>query len=175
MLFFYLFNSLTASSTFPFLTKTVRAIKYWWRKPILFGVKLLAHNLTYTDFCTVCLGIIYDLWPRAECGVFALQSLKCTDVCSLCVALCRTCGRGWETLKATHFWKSGFKFAFSRNKKGKVFGIRSQLKKLSKYNDVHAQNKTLFSSMQRATIAAENSHNSRWRHCVYSLVGSYVY
>jgi hypothetical protein len=40
--------------------------------------------------------------------------------------------------KAKPFWKSGFKFAFGRNKKGKVFGIRSQLKKLSKFNDVYA-------------------------------------
>jgi len=30
---------------------------------------------------------------------------------------------------ALHFWKSGFKFASGRNKKGKVFGILSQLKK----------------------------------------------
>jgi hypothetical protein len=45
--------------------------------------------------------------------------------------------------KAMHVWKSGFKFAFGRNKKGKVFGILSRLKKLSKSNDVHSQNKTL--------------------------------
>jgi len=32
-------------------------------------------------------------------------------------------------------WKSGYKFAFGRSKKGKVFGIHSQLKKLSKSND----------------------------------------
>jgi hypothetical protein len=44
------------------------------------------------------------------------------------------------------FWKSGFNFASGRNKKGKVFGILSQLKKLSKFNDVHAQNKTFLSS-----------------------------
>jgi len=48
-------------------------------------------------------------------------------------------------------WKSGFKFAFGRNKqkkkkKGKLLGIRSQLKKLNKSNDVHAQNKTFLSS-----------------------------
>jgi hypothetical protein len=48
--------------------------------------------------------------------------------------------------KAVHFWKSGFKFAFGRNKKGKVCGILRQLKKLSKSHDVHAQNKTFLSS-----------------------------
>jgi hypothetical protein len=48
--------------------------------------------------------------------------------------------------KQCTFGKSGFKFAFGRNKKGKVFGILSQLKKLSKSNDVHAQNKTFLSS-----------------------------
>jgi hypothetical protein len=54
---------------------------------------------------------------------------------------------GMETSpKAVHFWKSGFKFTFGRNKKGKVYGILSQLKKLSKSNDVHAQNKTFLSS-----------------------------
>jgi len=58
----------------------------------------------------------------------------------LCVVLAWTGGRGLETSpKAMHFWKSGFKFAFGRNKKGKVFGILSQLKKLRKSNDVHAQ------------------------------------
>jgi hypothetical protein len=41
---------------------------------------------------------------------------------------------------AMRFWKSGFKFAFGRNKKGKIFEILGQLKKLSKSNDVHAQN-----------------------------------
>jgi len=39
-----------------------------------------------------------------------------------------------------------FKFVFGRNKKGKVFGILSQLKKISKSNDVHAQNKMFLSS-----------------------------
>jgi len=47
---------------------------------------------------------------------------------------------------AMRFWKSGVKFVSGRNKKGKVFGILSQLKKLSKSNDVHAQNKTFLSS-----------------------------
>ena len=38
--------------------------------------------------------------------------------------------RGLETFsEAMYFRKSGFKFAFGRNKKGKVFGILSQLKK----------------------------------------------
>ena len=65
-----------------------------------------------------------------------------TDVCSLCVACTRTRGRGLETsTNAMHFWKSGFEFAFGRNKKGKVFGISSQFL-LSKSNDVHSQNKT---------------------------------
>jgi hypothetical protein len=59
----------------------------------------------------------------------------------MCVALTWTRGRGLETnTEGMHFWKSGFKFAFGRNKKGKVFGILNQLKKLSKSNDVHAQN-----------------------------------
>jgi len=47
---------------------------------------------------------------------------------------------------AIRFWKSGFKFAPGRNKKGKVFGMLSQLKKPSKSNDVHAQNKMFLSS-----------------------------
>jgi hypothetical protein len=69
-----------------------------------------------------------------------------TDVCRLCAALTGTRGRGLETSpKAMHFWKSGFEFAFGRNKKGKVFGISSQLL-LSKSNDMHAQNKTFFGS-----------------------------
>jgi len=56
------------------------------------------------------------------------------DVCRLCEALIRSL----ETFpKALHFWKS-----FGSNKKGKVFGILSQFKKLSKSNDVHVQNKT---------------------------------
>jgi len=50
----------------------------------------------------------------------------------------RTRGRDVETLPEA----MRFKFTFGRNKKGKVFGIISQLKKLSKSNDVHAQNKT---------------------------------
>jgi hypothetical protein len=47
---------------------------------------------------------------------------------------------------AMRFWKSGFNFASGRNKKGKDSGILSQLKKLSKSNDVHAQNETFLSS-----------------------------
>jgi len=60
-----------------------------------------------------------------------------------CIALSRARGRELETsTKAVHFWKSGFQYAFGRNKKGKVFGTLGQLKNLSKSNDVHAQNKT---------------------------------
>ena len=33
---------------------------------------------------------------------------------------------------AMHFWHSGFKFAYGRNERGKVFGILSLLKKTSK-------------------------------------------
>jgi hypothetical protein len=62
------------------------------------------------------------------------------NICRLCAALDRTRGRGLETSpNAMHFWKSGFEFAFGRIKKGKVFGIPSQLL-LSKSNDLHAQN-----------------------------------
>ena len=65
----------------------------------------------------------------------------------MCVTFTRTRGRGLESnVERMHFWKSGFKFAFGRNKKGKVFGILSQLKKLSNSNDVHAQNKTFLNS-----------------------------
>ena len=68
-------------------------------------------------------------------------------VCRLCVAVMSTPGQGLETSpKAVYFWKSCFKFLFGRNKKGKVFGILSQLKKISKSNDVHAQNKMFLSS-----------------------------
>jgi len=66
-----------------------------------------------------------------------------------------THGHGLETSPiAMHFWKSGFKFVFGRNKKkkkkkkkGKVFGILNQLEKLSKSNAVHAQNNMFLSSM----------------------------
>jgi len=65
--------------------------------------------------------------------------------CSFKYNLCLLMARG-PTLEsyptAMHRWKSGFTFASGRNKKGKVFGILSQLKKLSKSNDVHTQNKT---------------------------------
>ena len=70
-----------------------------------------------------------------------------TDVHCLCVAHIWTCGRGMETCaEGLRLWKSGVKFAFRRNKKSNVFGILSQLKKRSKSNDVHAQNKTFLSS-----------------------------
>jgi len=62
-----------------------------------------------------------------------------TEACRLCVSLYRTRGRGWESCpKVVHVWELGFKFAFGKNKKGKVFfGILNQLKILSKYK-VHA-------------------------------------
>jgi len=64
-----------------------------------------------------------------------------TDVCRVCVALLMTRGPSLgSSPTAMHRWKSGFTFASGRNKKGKVFGILSQLKKLSKTNDVDAQN-----------------------------------
>jgi len=60
----------------------------------------------------------------ARCSAIALQKLT------------RRSGGGLDTSpKATLLWKS-----FGRNKEGKVFGILSCLKKLSKSNDVHAQN-----------------------------------
>ena len=69
-----------------------------------------------------------------------------TDVCRLCVAVMRTREHGLESSpKAMHLWISGFKFAFGRNKKGKDFDILSQLPRLSKSNDVHAQHKTFLS------------------------------
>ena len=87
--------------------------------------------------------VIYNLWPKGNCGVFAPQKLKYV-VCALLGA--GHVGVAWKPPKATQFWESGFKFAFGRNKKGKVFGILSQLKKTGKSNDVHAQNKTFLSS-----------------------------
>jgi len=66
-----------------------------------------------------------------------------TDVCRVCVARLMTRGPSLESFPtAMHRWKSGVTFASERNKKGKVFGILYQLKKLSKSNDVRAQNKT---------------------------------
>jgi hypothetical protein len=44
--------------------------------------------------------------------------------------------------KAIRCWKPVLCSLSEKTKKGKVFGIRSQLKELSKSNDVHAQNKT---------------------------------
>ena len=117
--------------------------------------------------------LIFDTQPRAKCGAFALRKKLLYVVC---VVVSRTRGHGVETsTKAMDFWKSGFKFAFRRNKKGKVFGILSQLKKLSKPNDVHAQNKTFLAAYNELLIAAENSRYRRRRHYVYSLMGSYVY
>ena len=68
-----------------------------------------------------------------------IRIAKIDVLSSLCLCT-RTRGHRLETsIKAMHFWKSGFKFAFGRNKKkGNVFGILSQLRKLSKSNDVRA-------------------------------------
>jgi len=45
-----------------------------------------------------------------------------TEVYGLCVAFTRTRGRGLESpAKGMYFWKSGFKLAFGKNKKGKIF------------------------------------------------------
>jgi len=115
------------------------------------------------------------IWSVAEGKVWCIHTAN-SDACRLCVARTMTRGRGLETSPITmHFWKSGFKFAFGRNKKGKVLGILNQLKKLSKSNDVHAQNNTFLSSTKQATITAEISRCRRWRHYVYTLMGIYVY
>jgi hypothetical protein len=45
-----------------------------------------------------------------------------TDVCLLCVAFARTHGREFEiSTNAMQFWKSGFEFAYRRNKKARLF------------------------------------------------------
>jgi len=85
----------------------------------------------------------YLVCPRGNSDVFAPQKLTYV-VCALLLA--GHVGDAWKPPKTTQFWKSGFKFAFGRNRKGKVFGILSQLKKTVKSNDVHAQNKTFLSS-----------------------------
>ena len=69
--------------------------------------------------------------------VLCIHTAK-TDECCLCVA--------GNFLTSNALFETGFKFAFGSNKEGKVFGILSQFKKLSKSNDVHAQNKTFLSS-----------------------------
>ena len=75
---------------------------------------------------------------RCQSVVYSYASK--TDECRLCYS-CQDTWRDLETSpRAMLFWKSGFKFAFGRNKKGEVFRILSQLKKLSKSNGVHAQN-----------------------------------
>jgi hypothetical protein len=75
-----------------------------------------------------------------------IRSAK-SDVYRLCVALNKTREPDFETFpKAMHFGKSWVKFEFRRNKKGKVFGILSQLKNMCKSKDVHAQNETFLSS-----------------------------
>ncbi len=77
--------------------------------------------------------------------------------------------------KAMDWWNRDLSSYSEETKKGKVFGILSQLKKLIKYNDVQAQNKTFLISTWGVTIAAENSRYRRWRYYGYSLMGSYVY
>jgi hypothetical protein len=72
----------------------------------------------------------------------------------------------WKFTKAVHFGKSWVKFEFGRNKKGKVFGILSQLKNMSKSKDVHAQNETLLSSTLAATFDPDKLHYRLWRHYV---------
>ena len=70
-----------------------------------------------------------------------LPVCACSIRWSVCSVLEGHVDVAWKLLrKQCAFWKSGFKFAFGRNKKGKVFGILSQLKKLSTSNYVHAQN-----------------------------------
>jgi hypothetical protein len=86
---------------------------------------------------------MYNRWPGTKCGIFALQKMTCV-ACALLLLV--HVGVVWKPLRAMHFWNSGFKFAFGIDKKRKVFGILSHLKKLSKSNDVHAQNKTFISS-----------------------------
>jgi hypothetical protein len=43
-----------------------------------------------------------------------------------------------------HFWKSGFYVRIWKKQKKQEFGILSQLKKLSKSNNVHAQNRKFY-------------------------------
>ena len=61
---------------------------------------------------------------RAKSGVFALQTLTYV-LCAL--FLLGYLVVAWKTPKEIYVWKSGFKFAFGRNKKDKVFGIISHL------------------------------------------------
>jgi hypothetical protein len=54
----------------------------------------------------------------------------------------------WKVIqKQCNFGNQGVSSHSEETKKGKVFGILSQLKKLSKSNEMHSQNKTFFSSM----------------------------
>jgi len=86
---------------------------------------------SFTNLCALLMVICKytsRIWSVAESKVWCIRTAD-SDVCRLCVALC-TRGRGLETsVIAMHFWKSGFKFAFGRNKKGKVFGILNRLRK----------------------------------------------
>jgi len=113
--------------------------------------------LNLWELCTHC--YIHDLWllvsfkytSQMICGVGqSVVYSHCKNWCTsstdrLCVARTVTVGTslrgcGLETSPETvHIGNQG-KFAFGRNKKGKVFRILSKLKKLSKSNDVHAQN-----------------------------------
>jgi len=65
---------------------------------------------------------------------------------SVCCCYEYTWARLGNFSKSSVLLEVRFKFVFGRNKKGKVFGILSQLKKISKSNDVHAQNKMFLSS-----------------------------
>ena len=90
---------------------------------------LLRHKLIAKNFIRLIL-----LSTTPTCRLRAGQII-------ICDARTSRRGRGSETTKSDAPRKSWFKFAFGRNINGKVFGILSW-KKLSKSNDVLAQNKT---------------------------------
>jgi len=72
-----------------------------------FGVVVIivSHDTTITTLCT----------SAVLCMPTAI-----TDVCQLCFAATRVRGHSFEnSLKATHFWKSGFDLAFGRKKKAR--------------------------------------------------------
>jgi hypothetical protein len=71
-------------------------------------------------------------------------------------------GIDWKLAeKQSAFRNQGLISHSEETKKGKIFVILSQLKKLSKSNDVNAQ-KCFFNNTSRTTIAAENSRYRRW-------------
>jgi len=93
------------------------------------------------------------LCALGECGVFVLQKLTFV-VCALPFA--GHVGIAWKLLgKQRTFGNQGLISHSEETNKGKGFLILSQLEKLSKFNDVHAQKK-FFSNTSRTT-AAENS------------------